>query len=360
MGFARNFREGSPLRAAGQALRVTAVALAGAWNLGAGPAAAISEQNFVADYASLVLPYYEAGSGGSFISEQGVRLSFRVFNRGAASPAIVLLPGYSESYRKYAELIFDLGSRGYSIYTMDPRGQGASQRLTPLHDLGHVDDFENYVRDLDTFVTRFVLPGHHPRLFLLAHSMGAAIAARYLPDHPRVFDAVVFSSPMFRINTGDTDETFAYFGSWWKTVTGKAEQPVDGLDRYGYAGEATVDQSRVTSSPPRWHLSEQIIRDDPALAMGGVSYGWLFQALIATAGIERMANLLQVPVVILKAGGDAIVKTDSDDWYCGQSRVPCTVISAPFKDAKHEILQERDAMRDPAIAAIAAILAAFR
>lgn len=328
-----------------------------AWSLSPGPAMAISEQNFAADYAALVMPHYETGTGGSFVGANGAALAYRTFNRGADTPAIVLVPGYSESYRKYAELIYDLGSRGYSIYAMDPRGQGASQRLTPLLELGHVDDFDNYVSDLDAFITRFVLPDRHPQVFLLAHSLGAAIAARYLATHPRTFDAVVLSSPMFRINTGDSDETYAYFGSWWKTVTGQSEQPVDGLDHYVYNPALTVAQGRVTSSQPRWDMSKRIIHDDPGLALGGVSYGWLFQALKATAGIERTANLLQVPVTILKAGRDQIVKTQSDDWYCGQSPVPCTVISAPFADAEHEILQERDVMRDPAIAAI---LAAFR
>lgn len=320
----------------------------------AAPALAISERTFAVDYAERVVPYYDNGVGGRFAGSGGVSIAYRLFDRGPATPAIVLLPGYSEPARKYAELIYDLGARGYSIYIMDHRGQGASDRLTPLHDLGHIDDFSYLVADFETFMASVVLPGGHPRLYLLAHSMGAAVGTLYLANHPTVFRAAVFSSPMFRIDTHDTSELYAYLGSLWKVWTGAGQEPVDGPQRYRFDPSRTVAESNVTSSGARWQEHLQIIRDDPRLALGGVSYGWLNQAMRATRGIDRLGARLRIPVVVLKAGRDTIVHTEADDSFCRRSPAPCTVASAPFADARHEILQERDAIRDEAIAIVLA------
>jgi lysophospholipase len=315
----------------------------------ASPVLAIPEGNFAADYARLVIPYYETGVTGDFVGKGAVGISYRVFDRGPDAPAIVILPGRSEPYRKYAELIYDLGSRGYSIFIMDHRGQGASDRLTPLHDLGHVDDFNDYVVDIETFLNDVVLPRTHTKLFLLALSMGGAIGALYVSRHPKVFAAVVLSSPMFEINTGDKSATYAYFGSWWKVFAGAARYPVDGMDKYQYDPTLTVDQSEVTSSQARWDMYRQIIRDNPQLALGGVSYGWLYAALTATANIDQLGSTLEAPVVILEAGRDQIVKTGKYRWYCSHRPNQCTVIAAPFVDAQHEILQERDELREKAL-----------
>lgn len=54
--------------------------------------------------------------------------------------------------------------------------------------------------DLKALVEHFDL-GHYQERFLLAHSMGGAIATRYIqttPAHP--FSALALSAPMFGVN----------------------------------------------------------------------------------------------------------------------------------------------------------------
>ncbi len=323
--------------------------------IAAEPAEAIPERNFAADYARLVMPYYEAGVAGTFAGRRGARIAYRSFDRGAGSPAIVILPGRTEPYRRYAELIYDLGTRGYSIYVMDHRGQGASDRLTPLHDLSHVDDFDDYVADLATFVDRIVAPGSHRKMFLLAHSMGGAVAALYLSRHPGVFAAAILVSPMFSLNLHGTSVTFAYYASLWKVLTGDAASPVDGMDGYRYNPNLTLEQAKVTSSRARFDVFGQAMRENPRLTCGGVSYGWLYAAFVADAEIERFgAKGIGTPVTIFKAGKDDLVNTEAFEAYCAPRRALCTVVSEPFRDAEHEILQERDEIRDKALALIEA------
>jgi lysophospholipase len=323
--------------------------------MAAAPAQAISEKDFAADYARLVMPYYAAGVAGTFAGRRGVPIAYRVFDRGVGSPAIVILPGRTEPFRRYAELVYDLGTRGYSVFVMDHRGQGASGRLTPLHDLSHVDDFEDYVDDLATFVDRVVTPRRHGKLFVLAHSMGGAVAALYLARHPRVFAAAVLVSPMFSLNLHGTNMAFAFYASLWKVLTGSAAYPVDGMDGYRYNPNLTLEQAKVTSSPARFAVFGQSVREDPNLACGGISYGWLHAAFIADDEIEAFgARGITTPVTIFKAGKDILVNTGAFDAYCAPRRALCTVVSEPFREAFHEILQERDEIRDKALDLIVA------
>jgi len=79
---------------------------------------------------------------------------------------------------------------------MDHRGQGLSERaLENLHK-SYVENFQYYISDLNIFIQNIVNPHcsfnnkfHKP--YLLAHSMGGAIAARYLQDHPNSWGLMV-------------------------------------------------------------------------------------------------------------------------------------------------------------------------
>jgi lysophospholipase len=321
------------------------------------PAWAISESNFAVEYAERVAPYFETGLRQEFKGVGDVSIAYRIFDRGPSSPTIVIVPGRAESARKYAELIYDLGQRGYSVAIMDLRGQGENARLTSLHDLGYVDEFEDYVSDLETFVERVQAERKGSKLFFLAHSTGGAIGVHYMARHPKVFDAAVLSSPMFGINTGEVSENYAYWGSLWKVITGYGAYPVDGLDKYQFDPDLTVDRSLVTSSEARWKEGREIVREHPDLALGGPSYRWLFQALKATFSITSLGARMERPVTILSAGKDAIVRTRRYDDFCAYRPNLCTVVSAPFADSQHEILQERDPIRDKALEVI---VGAFR
>jgi lysophospholipase len=315
-------------------------------------AQAISETNFAADYSRLVEPFFETGVHGEFQGTDAASISYRIFGRGPASPTIVILPGRSESSRKYAELIYDLSIRGFSIAIVDHRGQGENKRLTALHDVGHVEDFNDYVSDCEKFVAKVQSEKKDSKLFLLAHSMGGTIGVLYMVKHPKVFSAVVLSSPGFEINTGDVSETYAYWGSLWKVLTGYAAYPVSGMDEYRYDPTITVERSLVTSSEARWEKSKQIVRDHPELSLGSPSYGWLFRILSATSSIESLGRKIEVPVTIFRAGRDELVKTGKYEQFCAFRPHLCKVVAEPFVDAQHEILQERDAIRDQAVTLI--------
>ena len=137
---------------------------------------------------------------GTFIGKDGIQLAYeRYLQPGHEQDAIVLVIGRAESYVKYHELIYDLYRNGYSVFAYDHRGQGLSDRILkgPNDERkGYVDQFDDYVEDLNTLIEDIVAPTAPRKIFLLAHSMGGAVASLWAEQHPKGADALVLSSPM--------------------------------------------------------------------------------------------------------------------------------------------------------------------
>ena len=73
---------------------------------------------------------------------------------------IVLCHGRTEFLEKYAEAIEELTGRGFEVWSMDWRGQGASDRALKNPYKGHIDRFETYIDDLSWFLDDIVGPGN--------------------------------------------------------------------------------------------------------------------------------------------------------------------------------------------------------
>ena len=86
---------------------------------------------------------------------------------------------------------------------------GLSDRLLADDHKGHVEWFDDYVEDLKTFHDQVVLADRPARVFLLAHSMGGTISARYLERWPDDIAAAALCSPMLGIQLGPLPGWFA-------------------------------------------------------------------------------------------------------------------------------------------------------
>ncbi len=80
---------------------------------------------------------------------------------------------------------------------IDHRGQGAPERMLSDTHRGHVVNFSDYSDDLAAFWQQQVAPGRWRKRFILAHSMGGAIATLFLQRYHRIVDAMALCAPMF-------------------------------------------------------------------------------------------------------------------------------------------------------------------
>ena len=304
---------------------------------------AISEDNYADVYRQVVTPYWEAGTPGTFSGVDSVQISFRVFNFNALKPALVILPGRQEPAIRYAEMIYDLRDLGYTIYVMDHRGQGFSGRMLTNSEIGHVEHFDDYLADFETFV-RIVEGNGHPKRFLLAHSMGGAIAGEYLEKHPGKFSAAVLSAPMFQISTEPFSQSVAFGIAEFATLLGKGDHYA--LKQANFDLNWPFEKNNLTLSRSRFSKLVEIFTELPETRIGGPSYRWVREALKATPRIVRQAKKVSTPVLLLQAGSDSVVKAYRQDVFC-ERVLQCAQYT--FPDSFHEIVHERDGIRNKAV-----------
>lgn len=260
-------------------------------------------------------------------------------------PTIVVLPGRSEPYLKYAEVFYDLYSQGYDIYSYDHRGQGLSPHLSSHRaQIGHIDDFLYFVEDLRTFTETEVKPRAMGPLYLLAHSMGGGIAARYLIEYPGAYARAVLSAPMIDLKTTPYPRPVARLIVAAATRIGLGNRYAPGYGDYRF--DIPIDENRVTHSVARARMWDRITRSFPETAIGGPSNRWVREALDESRVTQAWMEDLATPTLMLQAGEDEFVVERAMERGCERA-ADCRI--ERFPTARHEILMEVDSIRGPAM-----------
>lgn len=320
----------------------------------------IRDAEFTARYAAEVEPHWTAHVvAGRFQTTDGLALRYAKLVRPDARGSVVVSNGRTESYLKYKEIAYDLWRAGYSVYLLDHRGQGLSPRLLPDpddHDKGHVERFEDYVVDLHTFVAQVVRADTPGRLYLLAHSMGGGIAARYLQTHPDTFVAAVLSSPMIEPDAKillSVESSCAWFrATAWLCPTcyaGFVSRP------YRHTPQ-TLDA--FTHSEARWAAVLQVFEEAPQARLGGPTRRWAAEACAVSERILQHTAQVRTPLLLLQAGDDSAVTPQAQDEFCrrlqaGTGGTCHGPDGGPLRieGARHELFIESDAYRLPALTA---------
>ena len=127
----------------------------------------------------------------------GGSLHCEIYNRYDAKKAVVIVHGYTECAEKFRELVWYFIQSGFSVFSMDQRGHGKSVREVEDLSVTHVDKFGDYLRDLGEFMEKIVYPrAKGQKLCLFGHSMGGAVAAFALIEHPEWFSRAILNAPM--------------------------------------------------------------------------------------------------------------------------------------------------------------------
>ncbi|MGL5949312.1 MAG: alpha/beta fold hydrolase, partial [Aeromonas sp.] len=119
----------------------------------------LSQETALADNQPVIQRFWQqTAQEGHLIATDGVKIAYAALRQSAPAPAILLVNGRVESYRKYQELAWDLWQQGYSLYLIDHRGQGRSDRLLSDPHKGYVAAFSDYVTDLKQLQREVIAP----------------------------------------------------------------------------------------------------------------------------------------------------------------------------------------------------------
>jgi lysophospholipase len=282
-------------------------------------------------------------------------LTLRVARWASPRPGrgtVVIAQGRSEFIESYFEVIGDLLARDFDVVMLDWRGQGQSDREIAWHRRGHIGDFAHYQRDLVALEAQILRPFARRPWYGLGHSMGGAILLDQAHRGSSPFERIVLSAPMidlplrFRrgIEAFITLAALTGFGDFM--IPGGSETSI--FTR-GYAGNL------LTSDPVRYARTARAIRASPHLVVGAPTIGWLHAAfrLMARFRDPRFAMETMTPILIVAAGDDRIVDTAATERFAARLKNGLCITLA---DARHEVIMERDAIRDQFWAAFDAFI----
>ena len=305
-----------------------------------------SEKDLKNIYSSLISPYYYRVRLHYFLSYDNLKIAYKIFKVKNSKANIVISSGRTEGMVKYQELIYDLNKNGYSVYILDHRGQGNSERLLSDTQIGHVDSFNDYVKDLHKFVEIY-LPKNRKRV-LLGHSMGGAIASLYAETYPKDFNALILSSPMHQ------PELVAK--SLTSLMCDLVEKREHNIDRY-IIGEKSYDddytpfsENILTHSEIRYKIANLAFNKEPSTKVGGPSVRWVAEACRYSEKSVADAYKVKIPTLLLQAQEDKVVNKKPQNIFCRRIGTLCKEYQ--IDGAYHELFIEKDTIRERVLTAI--------
>lgn len=285
---------------------------------------------------------------------EGRKIRFgSVFPKDTIPKAVVIcLPGLSEFGEKYFETARTCLDMDLAFWVIDWMGQGQSSRYLSNPQKRHSNGFQHDVDDLHYFILEYVKHSCvHPDVgripvAMLGHSMGATIGMLYLHQHPEVFECATFTAPLFGIKSLE-DMSPAMLHAASGLLSGlRGKSYVKGGGPWNAAAMRPSEGPDVLSSDPvRVNVHAQWFEAEPTLQVGSPTYGWLREAIKACSRIldPGFLNDIKTPCLLALAGKDTLVE-NSKIRSVAAALENGTLIE--FEEAFHEILMEKDEIRD--------------
>jgi lysophospholipase len=274
------------------------------------------------------------GQAQWLLADDGVRFRAGIWPAGSKG-TVFILPGRAECLEKYGRTASDLARRGFASLSIDWRGQGLADRLSSSPMLGHVGRFSDYQKDLRATLGKAGSLGLPEPYFLLAHSMGGAIALRALIDGFPA-KAAAFTAPMWGIRITPLLRPFALSIAGGAHALGLDLSYAPGTAPVNYVAVAPFVANVLTSDPEMFVWMKRQVLDQPQLSLGGPSMHWLHEALLecrALAALPSPAIPAYVAVGSQERTVDpAPIRSRMKSWNGG--------ILETYARARHEILME--------------------
>ena len=269
---------------------------------------------------------------------------------------VCVFQGRGEFIEKYFEVVADLRRRGFAVATMDWRGQGGSSRALSNPRKGYVRSFAEFDQDLAHFMKEIVLPDCQPPFIALAHSMGGHILLRNATLPGSWFSRMVLSAPMIAIAEARLGAPRAVSRAYAEILGGLGLGSM--YVRNGSDAPMELEPfegNPLTSDRERYQRNRLVLEAAPALGLGSPTVAWLRAALrsIARLTAPDYPFRVEVPLLLFAAGMDTVVSTQAIEEFALRLKVGTHVL---IPQARHEILQETDELRQRFWAAFDAYL----
>ena len=298
----------------------------------------IKEQDFANTMKGKVLPFLkDKTKEGYFENKDGMQLHYAMMVRPDEKASIVISHGYCEFTTKYSEMLYYFYQMGYSVFILDHRGHGLSDREVDGYCKIHVNSFQDYISDFNEFIEKIVRPESvTERLILFAHSMGGGIGALYLEQYPDVFKKAILSSPMIELSTGDTSKIVVKMLALLSYIPFLKKRYLPGYHDYDH----TFKYPRCSAlSKARYTFQYEEREREKHYRTNGCTFGWSREAFNVSKKILKNASLVKIPVIIMQAAMDTLVMPEAQNEFSKRAQ-NCQL--KRFEGSKHEIFNATD------------------
>lgn len=299
-----------------------------------------------------IIPFLHARRTEQVVTAtDGTTLHTLYYKADAPRGTVIWIHGFSENADKYREMIYYCLLDGLSVLIYDQRGHGRSTRKAPLGVI-HVDKFEDYLTDFQAVFAAYEAVLHTP-LYLFGHSMGGAVAALILEQHPDRFRRAALSAPMLDLTYRGGARAVAMLTATAACLFTNCQKPIP--VRKKDASKNSLAHSNYRS-PARFQAVRDLTRENPLLGGGTPSRAWAHAALGVRRKIFKKGAPagIKTPVLLFSAEKETLVSNEAHARFA--TLVPqVTHITVP--DVRHEILFAEDEKSFPVIERMLAFFA---
>ena len=318
-------------------------------------------KSFLKEHLVTIIKTIEPGSDiepelqGYVTTEDGVKIRYAKW-KAAVAPVkgtVLVLQGRTEYIEKYLETVRDLRNKGFEVLAFDWRGQGGSDRLLEDTRKGYVDEYSEYLLDLDAIIADVALPDCKSPFYILGHSTGALVALLAAPKIPNKVRRMVLCSPLLGIGKQPISQGAIKVLSGSMTALGLA-------DTY-LGGGGTPNSSKpfignnLTSDLERYERNKKFSEEHRNLTIGSPTAAWIFascKAMDRVSDPDFFADI-NIPSLFVLAGRDEVVDNQAAEYLAARLRAGSLLT---IDGAKHELLQEKDFYREQLLAAFFAFV----
>jgi alpha-beta hydrolase superfamily lysophospholipase len=220
---------------------------------------------------------------GFVASADGRRLYWQRYLPASPRATVMVLHGAGDHSGRYAGITDRLVRAGHEVALLDFRGHGQSDGRR-----WYVDQFEDYLADLDAFAAHVRAGAGGRPLFVVAHSQGGHIAAHWGLRPGLGVAGFVLSSPYFRLAIDPPKVKL-----WASLVVGKVVPflPVD----------AGLDLAELTADPEMQRWTDR----DP-LYLRKATPRWFTESNRAQEALRSRAAAFAYPLLVMVGTSDHI------------------------------------------------------
>lgn len=221
---------------------------------------------------------------GKFSGVGGVEIFWRAWLPDRVRAVCVICHGLGEHSGRYAELAGDLAKKELASFALDHRGHGRSGGKR-----GHVMKFSEFLDDLAAFRRMVQGRAEGKKVFLIGHSMGGLIAARFAEERGEGLAGLILSSAALRVDVDAPAIKLAAGRFFSKYLPGLTMG--NGLDP-----QMISHDKKVVAA----YIADPLVHDR-------VSARWFTEFTAAIEAVQEQAGKIKVPTLVMQSGDDKLV-----------------------------------------------------